>query len=300
MSAPLQSFTVKQLKFTFILANNSLFVSTNSNTLQLAGLRASVTIRGSGLPAFPEANLTIFGMLQADMIALTALAFDPLRLNRNTVIIEANSGAGWSIVFAGQLLTAGPDYAGAPAVCFNATARMLGFESLNPATPTSYTTATPVATIVNNICAKLGYAFENNGVTTVTNGPTYYPGTLVDQLRAVVQHFGIDCYAEGNNLLAICPKGAPRKYTAWILSPTSGLVGYPVLDYNRGFINVKAQFNPAYRFGGPVTVKDSDVKPANGDWVIGTISHELQTITSGGPWFSNMLLYPPNSLPPIS
>jgi len=291
------TFTLKQLRFTFALANNATFAGGNSNVLTVVGLRASAFIKGSGLPAFPEAELTVYGMRQADMIALTALAFQPLGLQRNTVTVEANSGNGFSTVFMGQIITAGPDYSNAPSVSLKMLARVLGYESLSPASAASYPQQTSVATIVANLASKLGYAFENNGVTAQLNNP-YFGGTLAQQLRAVVQHAGIDLYIEGN-VIAICPKGVPRSKQPFILSPTSGLVGYPKLDYNRGFVNARAVFNSGFHFGGPVTVQDSAVVQANGSWVIGTITNMLESQMPGGAWFSDLLLYPPNSLPPI-
>lgn len=293
------TFTKKDLRFTFILSNNAIFAGTNNNTLKVNGLRASAMIRGSGLPAFPEADLTVFGLKQDDMNALTGLQFQPLAMQRNTVLVEADSGQGFSTVFSGQIITSGPDYDGIPAVPLKVQARMLGFESLNPATPTSYTGSASVANIINSIASKMGYAsVENNGVNVNLSNP-YFGGTLADQLRAVASQAGIDVYLEGN-VLAICPKGAPRQHQTFVLSPQSGLVGYPKLDYARGYVNVKALYNPAFRFGGPITVQGSDVPMANGSWVIGTITHNLEASTPSGAWFSNMLLYPPNSLPPIS
>lgn len=292
------TFTKKDLRFTFVLSNNAVFAPTNNNKLVVNGLRATATIKGSGLPAFPEAELTIFGLDPNDMNALTATQFQPLAMQRNSVLVEADAGQGFSTVFAGQIITSGPDYDGIPQVPLRVQARVLGFESLNPATPTSYTGPASVATIVSSIAAKAGFVFENNGVTANLSNP-YFGGTLVDQLRAVAQQSGIDVYTEGN-VLAICPKGVPRNQSAFVLSPTSGLRGYPKLDYARGYVNVQALYNPAFRFGGPLTVEGSDIPLANGKWVIGTVSHTLEAQVFNGQWFSHMLLYPPGSLPPIS
>lgn len=295
-----QSFTVKQLRFTFTLANNAVFAGTNSNTLVVQGLRAMITVRGSGLPAFPDCDIEIYGMKEADMIALTALQFQPLAMLRNTVQCDANSGSGWSTVFIGQILTGGPDWSNMPDVPLSINARLLAFDSLNPAPATSYTGVTSVATIVSALAAKLGKAFVNNGVNVQLANP-YFPGTLADQLKAVCQHAGIDCYNDPTaTFIEICPKGAPRNLPTFELTPTSGLIRQPQLDYNRGYVNVFSLWNPAFRFGGPLTVSGTNVPTANGKWVIGTITNTLSSLTPQGPWQSQMLLYPPNSLPPAS
>lgn len=306
MNAAPQTFSLKQLRFTFTLSNNAVFPGSGpklSNVLTISGLRASIRIKGSGLPAFPEAELQVYGMLQSDMNALTGLANIPLNMERNTVVVEANSGQGWSTVFAGQIITSGPSYDDAPNVSLNILARVLGFESLAPALSVSYTGATNVAEIISNIAARMGRAFENNGVAVYLNNP-YLAGTLTQQLRTIAKHAGIDVYVPADqNVVAICPHGVPRNQLGetWLLSPASGLVGYPKLDYQRGFVNVRSVFNAAFRFGGKIAVRGSSIPAANGDnWVVGTLSHHLESLTPGGAWFSDMLLYPAGLLPPSS
>jgi hypothetical protein len=295
------TFTVKNLQFTFTLSNNAMFEGTNSNKLVVNGLRASATIKGSGLPAFPEAELAIYGLKQADMNALTSLAFQPLAMSRNSVLVEADSdgNGNFSSVFTGQIITSGPDYSAIPSVPLRVQARILGFESLMSAPPTSYTGSTSVASIVSTLASQLGYVLENNGVTSSLNNP-YFSGTLIDQLRAVKQAAGIQMFTEGN-VIAICPPGVPRAQQGFVLSPQSGLVGYPKLDFQRGYVRAKAVYNPAFRFGGPLTLQGSTVPLANGQWVIGTITHTLESQLPGGQWFSDMLLYPPSvGIPPLS
>lgn len=305
MSSP--SYTEKLLRVTFVLSNNAVFVD-SKNTLTLAGLRVLVKMKGSGLPTFPELDMSIFGMAPSDMNALAALTFQTTGVNRNTVTVEANSGNGYSVVFTGQIISAVIDYAGVPEVALVVSGRMLGYESINPANATSFTGATDVAQIVQGLAARMGYAFSNNGVTTQLSSP-YLPGTLGDQLKAVCQAANVTCILE-NNLITITPNGVPLKVTKFILTPANGLTGYPQID-SRGYIQVRSLYNPAFRFGGPLTIQGSDVvidpnapatlhTRADGDWVIGTIAHTLESKRFGGAWFTDMLLYPPGNPPPTA
>jgi hypothetical protein len=309
----LNTFTIKDLRFTFILSGNASFAVTGSNTLTVNGLRASVAVSSPGFPSFPTADATIYGMLQSDMNALIALAFDTNVLNRNTMVIEQNSGGGWTTLFAGQILTAFPDYTSVPNVSLRVTGQMFGFNALEPTAATSYTGDTDVATIVSNIAARMGATFENNGVQQTLSSP-YFPGTLTEQLRAVCDHAGIDCYQEPGNAAAsapviiICPQGQPRPDPAiFSLSPQTGLVGYPVRD-SRGFLAVRSIFNPAYRYGGQVNLADSGVAnipnqnfyDANGTWLTSAMTHTLESLTPGGAWFSDLLCYVPGTAPPAA
>lgn len=291
------TFTFKQLRFTFTLANNAVFEGTGSNVLTVTGLRASVSVKGSGFPAFPEAGARIYGLRQSDMNALTALANivqtdAPLPWQRNSVSIEADSGDGFSTVFAGQIVTAGPDYSSMPDVALQLLARVMFFDSVNPATPTAYTGATDVAVIAAAIVAKMGKVLENNGVQGITLDSPYFANTLAEQLRDLAAQSGIDVYNDfGDNVVAICPKGQPRQTPTWVLSPATGLVGYPTLD-SLGYTQTRAVYNPAFRFGGRVTVQGSDVPRANGAWLIRALSHNLESIKAGGAWFSDLKLWP--------
>lgn len=298
---PASSYAQKLLRVTFSLSNNSVFEGTGgANTLVLAGLRTVATIEGSGAPAWPDCDLAIYGMKQADMNALSSLAINLEQVNRNTIQVEANSGNGYTTVFSGDIVNAFIDYSGAPEVCLRVHGRVLYLASLTSTPAVSYPGATDVSVILSNLAAKVGYSFENNGVASVLSNP-YCAGTVGDQIKQVCEAAGIQYFIE-NNTLAICPAGAPRNIPSFVLTPQSGLVGYPVAE-SRGYINVRALFNPAFHQGGPITIQGSDVvidskQPqtlnarADGNWYVGTIRHTLEAVKFGGAWFTDMLLQP--------
>jgi hypothetical protein len=307
---PASSYTVKNLRVTFTLTgSNAVFPGTTANKLQVSGLRMSAVIKGSGLPAFPEASLRIYGLAQQDM---NALAIVPVQGGKpefsfNTVQIEADSGNGFTFVFSGQIFQAGPDYSNLPDVCLFVHAQSAGFDQLTAANPTAYPGTANVADIVANLASKMSMAFENDGVTGTLTG-AYYSGTLTSQLRKLCQDANIYYAMENQNLLVISPAGVARKNVdTWVLTPTSGLVGYPEVLGN-GYLNVRSLFNPAFRQNGPITIQGSDVvidpslpktlnSLADGDWVIGPLTHTLECQKPGGAWFTDMKLYPPNAVP---
>jgi hypothetical protein len=136
----------------------------------------------------------------------------------------------------------------------------------------------------------MGFAFENHGVTAVVNSP-YYPGTSYDQLQRVCQASDTDFYFDSNaqagkpGTLAIVPSGLGRaSIPATVLSPTSGLAGYPVLEYSG--ITIDALFNPNFAGGGEVRVENSDIPAANGSWNPYAITHLLESVNPRGQWKS--------------
>jgi hypothetical protein len=316
---PQASFTAKQMRVTFTLTNSgAVFAgSGNNNVLTLTGLRMRAVIKGAGVPAFPEATLKIFGMAQADMNALAIVQVDGGQPGYffNSVKIEANSSGtpdGWSTVFAGQIITAGPDYDALPNACLSVSAVTGGFDLLNPATPTSYPGTATVDSIVSTIAQKLTVAYQNNGVTgTLTK--TYLSGTLSDQLRTVAQQANIDfTWDQNQNLIVISPKGSPLGIARFTLSPSSGLVGYPKVLGN-GYIQVRSFYNPAFRTKAPLTIVGSDVvvdtqpgfskalnSAADGDWIIGPMTNTIDALEPNANWFSDMTCYPASQPGPSS
>lgn len=277
------SFTKKQLRATFELTNQETFNGAH-NALTIAGLRMVAQIKNAGAPVKPEISLQIFGMLQSDMNILTALEYQPLGINRNNVKLEANDGTGWTTVFSGQIITAGPDYTAAPDVMLRVHAVTLYFEAINPAPPSSYPGQTDVAVIVENIATAMGKTFENNGVVGVFLDSPYLPNTAAEQLSEVVAQAGIDLYVDGDTI-AICPKGQPRAGSVVVLNAQSGLIGYPTID-NIG-VHAACVFNAGLKFGGPVQIQ-SDVPKANGSWYIYALDHTLESEKPGGLWLSQL------------
>lgn len=287
------TFTEKQLRFTFTLATNAKFQG-NNNTLQIEGLRAIADINFPGPPSFPTANVRIYGMKLSDMQALTGLTFQVLTYKRNSILIESNDGSGWTTVFAGQLVTSVIDFAGMPEVALQITAQTLGYDLLNPATPSAFPASASVANVIKTIALKMSKDFDNVGVTAVFPGATYFAGTPAEQLRTAAKKAGIAYYLDKPGIVEIGIPGAPRNVPKAVLSPElKNLVGYPSLD-SVNLIGVTAVYNPSLRFGAPLQIKDSQQLAANGDWVIYDCTHNLSSLLPDGPWFTRLTAQPPS------
>ena len=294
------SFTAKQLRVTFVLSGPSTF-SNSQNTLVLTGLRMSSVIQSMQYPAFPQADIEIFGMLAADMNTLTDYENHALAVTRNSIVIEANAGSGWAAVFAGQIVSAQPAYENEPDVALRIKARVMFYESLATTGVTSYTGATDVGTIISALAARIGAAFENDGVQVTLANP-YFPGTIADQINAVVEHANISIFYDygpaGNASgatppisIVIAPKGQPRSIGSVALSPNNGLVSAPTLD-SIGWLYARSIYNPAIKFGGKIAISGSILPRANGNWYALQVMHSLDAVKPDGQWFTDMHLSP--------
>lgn len=295
------SFTSKQIRVTFALTGTTTF-SNGSNTITITGLRMAAEIQSMQFPAFPQADIEIFGMLQADMNTLIDFENHQLAVTRNSMTIEANGGTGWTTIFNGQIIAATPIYENAPDVALHVKGRVLGYESIAPAQPLSYTGGTSAAEIVSSIASSMHAGFENDGVTATLASP-YLPGTAADQLAAVADAANLSIFYDygpagaGNPItIIITPKGLARSTAATALSPATGLVNYPSLD-SVGWVFCRSFFNPALRFGGSVTISGSDLPRANATWQILQLTHSLDAVKPDGLWFSDMHLMPSGAFP---
>lgn len=293
------SFTQKRLRVTLILSgqnSNGVFPGTNSNTLIIDGLRTIANIQTVPGSVSTHADVKIYGMAQADMNALTTIFFN--RFNTvvfNNMIVEQNSGDGWTQVFSGMITEAQPEYRGAPAAYFNITG-VVGYQhKIFPVPAASYQGSVPTASILADLASKMGYAFENDGVTGNLSNQ-YLWGTYWDQLNRVCVASGTNYVVEGDTL-AVYPYAKPRTNPPVLtLGPKSGLVGYPVLQ--QWGITITSLFNPGLVGGGRVKVVGSEVPGANGLWYTTQVNHQLEAFAPGGGWFttSHCMQAPPGSV----
>jgi hypothetical protein len=289
----MNSYAAKLLRATLTLPEAN-FPGTSSNTLTLTGYRMLATVTGAANYPY-SLDLTIFGMREEDMNAVTILWSGATRtaINARALIqLEASGDGGdsWTQVFEGTFNEAMPDYRSVPYANLRASAFTGNGMQMLPAAPTSYPGSASVGEIAAYLAGKMDFALENNGVTGNLANP-YFPGTYMNQFRALCQHANLDFYFDGNATLAICPKNSPRlNKPVPVLSPSSGLVGFPTIQ--RYGIHVDALFTPGITLGGTVQVAGSIVPSANGIWFAMKSEHVLESLEPGGAWFSSLELMP--------
>ncbi len=89
-----------------------------------------------------------------------------------------------------------------------------------------------------------------------------------------------------NNILSIWPRGGYRAGQIPIISPDTGMVGYP--SFTQSGVVVKTLFNSAIRFGQLVSVQSS-LQGATGQYRVQKLAHDIESEMPGGKWFTQMV-----------
>lgn len=269
------------LSVTFTLGEGS-FGTDGSNNVTLEGLRISSKIVKAGGYSMATLNMRVYGMTKSQMDKLSTLGLEIALFRRNTVLLQAgDETSGVGTVFTGTITNAWADFQAQPEVAFYVEAHEGLIEALKPSPARSYTGPTDISVIMSGLAEEMGVPFENNGVSVILPTP-YFFGSARNQAWAAAKQANIGITLD-NNILAIWNKGQARGTVVPLLSPTTGMVGYPA--YTSKGIMVKTVFNPAIGFQSKIKV-ESSLTPASGEWIIYSLDHDLEANLPGGQWFS--------------
>ncbi|MDE2434743.1 MAG: hypothetical protein KGM49_00650 [Sphingomonadales bacterium] len=267
------------------------FGEDGSDTISLEGLRCTANITQAGGAQPSQLDLRVWGMTLDQMAKLTVLnklAYS--EFVQNTVTVQAgDEDSGVAVCFQGTIAEAWADGREPADMVFQVSAFAGLFAKMKPIQPTSYNGSADAALALSGIAQQMQLGFENSGVTAKIDNP-YWPGDLGSQLdqicRAAHCEYAID---DINQVLAVWPKGKSRNGDSLRLAADSGMVGYP--SFTQNGIQLTALYNPSLAFGlssGRSINVESQLKPANGAWVIAAVAHNLESNMPGGAWFTQV------------
>jgi hypothetical protein len=287
------SYIRRRIDVTVTLGKGDFGVA-GQNTVTLKGLRVSANIQKAGDPGFDTASVRLWGLTASQMNTITTLG-KPLQFFRdNTITLEAGDENGVAVVFTGTIQSAYQDFSAAPDASINIVAFTGLLDANAPIKPTSFPGAADVAVIMSGLAQQMvpKRSFENSGVRVTLASP-YFPGTARAQIEACAKAANIYWHDDGQ-VLAIWPKDGKRGGLVPVISPESGLVGYP--QYTSAGVAVKALYMPGIIYGGEIQLKSS-ITPANGSYLVNRITYELESeMPDGGAWFMELEGYRPENV----
>jgi len=277
--AETQSYTKKALEITVSLGRGAF--SGGGSVLKARGLPVTAHIEKPGLPDSNRASVSLHGLSLEHMEQMTTLAWDPLEYRRNTISIAAgNEGEELSTVFIGNITSAFADFSGAPDVVMKIEAATSLWGRLLPASPKAVTGQVSLEDFCRQQAEEAGLNFRNDGVTASLSNAVFN-GSPVEKAVAAARQTGAELIIDDDAMILASRSGA-RSGAAVLLSPETGMIGYPAF-HSEG-ISVRSLFNPNLRYWGLVEVK-SAVPKAGGLWRINKVTHQLTAYDpDGGPW----------------
>jgi hypothetical protein len=277
----------RKIALTFELGEGS-FGESGADTLKLTDLRASAAIELTGGKFKGQLNLSVYGMTLSHMRRLSTLGMKVQLVRKNTITVEAGDDeTGMARVFIGTIIDGWADMAAMPQAAFHVMALSGMMEAVKPVPPNSFRGVSDVATVMSSLATQANLIFTNYGVNKSLYD-LYLPGTIWSQMEKLAQMANINWYHDGVEV-SIWPKDGSRGSSALIISPETGMIGYPA--FTALGIQLRTLFSPNIGFGQLIKVKSSLIE---GDWRINALSHHLEAETPGGDWSSSFIASPPD------
>lgn len=279
------TFVKREINLAFVLGEGS-FGEGDSNAVEITGLRTAAQITRAGGVSMSSLSLRVWGMpldVMQKLSVLNILALQQYR--RNVVTVTAGDAEnGYGVVFSGEIKEAWVDAENSPDVCFVLTAFEGMTDKVRPVAPNSFKGSASVDVLMGSIARQMQppRTFENNGVD-VTLDNVYLPGTLDEQMRKIADAASCVVYTDSTTV-AIWPIGGARGGAILELSAANGLVGYP--QFSQTGVSLTVLYTPSLSYGQKIRLRSTLGSPADGDWIVANVTHNLDAETAGGQWFT--------------
>jgi hypothetical protein len=279
------AFTQKKIEAKITLANG--MFEGGGNFTRISGLRTSCLIDVTGGPSCSYMSMAVFGLPLSTMNKLSNVGASYQSSYLNEIdVFAGDDESGMTLVFTGNIVTCFVDASQMPNVCLRITAQPFSFYAQKPSTAISQKGSADVGQMMQSLASEMGFGFENNDVNVKLSNPHYY-GSPWQQVSQIAYDAGIE-YVVERGVLVITPAGVPRKGDPVLISPQTGMRGYP--QFNQATVIVTALFAPAVKYQGQVKVQ-SDLTSACGTWPVNRLQYELESMVPNGKWFMTLSLY---------
>lgn len=266
------SFIKRKLQINLTLNSGGYKAGGGSNSKVISDLAMKVSIEKLGPPDFAKASVEISGMSCDEIEQLTSLNTFPMMTRRNYINIFAGDDVnGFSEVFAGSIVTASGDFSN-PELAFKIEAQVGFWGRVKAQGPSVINATQGVDSFVSSCASMSDMTFTNEGVTAQLQEGDTFSGSPVEQARQAANKVNADLLIDDNEMILVPKNGNRQGGSMFLLNRDSGLLGYPTISANG--VELKAIFNPAFRFAGLFELK-SAVPKTSGIWRIVKLTHKL-------------------------
>lgn len=267
------TYKKRSMKVQFTLYEGS-FDSDGNDVLTIDNIKAELSMAAYGGIQGQTLDLKVNGLSLEHMALISYKGIRVTGSKMNLIKVWFDD----ELIFFGAITGAFMDLNQMPDAPLIISATATGYDQTKPAAPFSASGSVNVVDILTAISKSVGYEVDNSGVSAQLSDP-HFSGNPVQQINAVCQAAGIN-HEIAQGILTIWPQGGKRDDIKPLISPSCGLLGYPV------FAPLGINFNTIYssllKIGREVQV-DTSLPNASGDYTIIQAEHYISTWVEGGP-----------------
>lgn len=282
------SFLRRELVVTLNL-KQGFFLEAQTDSVTLKGHRVSLVINSPGGQSTGNAHCVIYGMSKSLMNQLTQIgAINNQNIGNqisvDAITIDADGNRSQVTAYTGTIQASWADFTNQPDIMLQIVSTGGLILDIRPVSPTSFEGNTSVVDVASELAKEGGLKLVNHGVTGQMNNP-YLEGSTLTKIRklslAANIKFDLD---EVNNELNIFPQDGLIDGDIPLISPRTGLIGYPAFAQN-GII-IKSLYNPVIKNSTKVQL-ESSLEQSNGVFGAYDVTHTLEAYNpQGGAWFT--------------
>lgn len=253
------------------------------NKIHSTGLAVSTVITYGNGAISPTAQITVYGLPIETMNKFFRVQWNTMKALLNTVKVEiGNQGEELQEVYSGNITFATINADGAPNLSLVITSQMAVVDRMTYVEPffLDKGESSDVYEVFRFFAADIGYELEYFAEKRIITDASLN-GSSIEKIEQLAKWCDLDLYIEQKSI-TICEKGADRPLKIAIISPNTGLQGYPSPD-QRG-VSFLCEYNPLIRFGGVVRIENSLINVANTDWRVYGLISTLETNIPQGKW----------------
>jgi hypothetical protein len=282
------AFLKRLIEITIKLKSPATFGEGLGDTMTLSGHRAGVYIAQAGGDAQGVLQCQIFGLPLDKMNQLTAIAgVSPTENLGNTIQIAVGTEDDLHLAFTGIITSSWANLTNQPDAVLNIISTAAQSAAIEAVGAISYKGDADIKDILSDIAKNAGFTFENKQNVSIILRNVYLPGSNLDKIKSICKAARIS-YTIENNVLAIWPQEGTRdSEDIFLISPQTGLVGYPT--YSSNGILLMCIYNPLIKIGNKIKI-ESQLTPTEGIWSANNIIHSLESENpnGNGPWFTTI------------
>ena len=258
-------FTTKRIRIEIALRAGKF--DDGNDIVIIDDLPMHVEVIKPGFPAFPEANVTIWGLELSKMKALSMKGHVAFQSYRNRVKIYAGEGdpEKLPLIFVGEESFGSMQCDSSGEARFELKAFSGIYAAQAPSVPVSVEGSVPAADSIRQFAIEAGY----------------FQGDVITKMRTVANAIGADIILDDETIILL-PNNAYRQSPYVTINALSGMLGYPSI--NSQGIQVMFLFNPSVKLRQMIHV-ESVIPMATGDHNVIKLTHTLDAnVNSGGAW----------------